>query len=165
LTEGTRERVLELLKRHTGESGTLVRFGEEAAGLELPGFVPPEEGGLADVALVAGPMWKLRRVADRLLVLDEARRALKRGGVVAVLAAGRFNWLLDPSGPELAHTHLATDLEAELGRAGFHSPVIYGLEGPLWLGRRLEAEEMKRVEREPSLMGTSLHLLGIASKV
>ena len=48
-----------------------------------------------DVALLLGPLYHLTSRDDRLRALTEAKRVVKRGGVVAVAAVSRFASLLD----------------------------------------------------------------------
>lgn len=70
--------------------------------------------------------------------------------------------------------HRPEDLREEMSAAGLTGVEILAVEGPGWLARDIEArwknEErraqlldwMRRVEKEPALLGCSLHLLGIA---
>jgi SAM-dependent methyltransferase len=48
-----------------------------------------------DVALLLGPLYHLTALEDRLTALAEARRVLRRGGVLAAAAIGRFASALD----------------------------------------------------------------------
>jgi ubiquinone/menaquinone biosynthesis C-methylase UbiE len=48
-----------------------------------------------DVVLVLGPLYHLHEQADRIRVLEEARRVVRPGGVVAVAAISRFASLFD----------------------------------------------------------------------
>jgi 2-polyprenyl-3-methyl-5-hydroxy-6-metoxy-1,4-benzoquinol methylase len=48
-----------------------------------------------DVALVLGPMYHLPSRADRLTALEEARRVVRPGGLIAVAAISRFASLFD----------------------------------------------------------------------
>ena len=48
-----------------------------------------------DVALVLGPLYHLHEHADRVLVLEEARRVVRPRGLVAVAAINRFASLFD----------------------------------------------------------------------
>jgi ubiquinone/menaquinone biosynthesis C-methylase UbiE len=52
-------------------------------------------GGSFDVVLVLGPLYHLHEQADRIRVLEEARRVVRPGGVVAVAAISRFASLFD----------------------------------------------------------------------
>jgi ubiquinone/menaquinone biosynthesis C-methylase UbiE len=49
----------------------------------------------ADIALLLGPLYHLAERSDRIAALVEARRVLRPGGVLAVIAISRFTWLLD----------------------------------------------------------------------
>jgi SAM-dependent methyltransferase len=51
--------------------------------------------GSYDVVLLLGPLYHLTARADRLRALAEARRVLRRGGVLAAAAISRFASLLD----------------------------------------------------------------------
>jgi len=154
----TLNRIVELLARQ-GEMPVVI--GHPLAGIET---MPLEPGGLAKAVLLNGPMFELRRVADRLAALDEARRSLHRGGLVAALAVSRFARLFDPQVPEAAHTHTPADLAAELTRAGFISVEVVAVEGPFWLAGKPDSTLLRRIESEPSLLGASLHLLALGRK-
>jgi SAM-dependent methyltransferase len=55
----------------------------------------PAETASYDVALLLGPLYHLPKRADRLTALEEARRVVKPGGLVAVAAISRFASLFD----------------------------------------------------------------------
>jgi SAM-dependent methyltransferase len=91
-----------------------------------------------DVVLLLGPLYHLIEREDRLLALREARRVLRRGGMLAVAAVSRFASLLDgllsghlrdPVGREMVERDLATgvhrsppDRPALFTTAYFHLP-------------------------------------------
>ncbi|RLV09051.1 SAM-dependent methyltransferase [Streptomyces griseocarneus] len=113
-----------------------------------------------DVVLLLGPLYHLLDQTDRILALDEARRVLKPGGLIAAAAISRYaslfehtatTWLdrervhdavtdilatgrHDPGrkGFTAAYFHTAEGLADELARAGFATPSVYGIEGPTW---------------------------------
>lgn len=76
-----------------------------------------------------------------------------------------------------SYFHLPEELETEIRGAGFDSVDLYAVEGPVWTAPDLEQrwadpekrcyllETLERVEREPSLIGASAHLLAFARKV
>lgn len=55
----------------------------------------PWSGNQADAVLLMGPMYHLADPAARQTALLEARRVLKRGGILAAAAIGRFTAFLD----------------------------------------------------------------------
>jgi ubiquinone/menaquinone biosynthesis C-methylase UbiE len=75
-----------------------------------------------------------------------------------------------------AFFHRPEELTGELGDAGFRLWEIVGVEGPGWLARDFERlwkdreqrdrllDSIRRVEREPALLGASAHLLAIGRK-
>lgn len=75
-----------------------------------------------------------------------------------------------------AYFHRPEDLAAEISQAGFKLQDIFGIEGPSWMlpdfdkhwnsaeSRALILEMAQRVEKEPSLLGMSAHLLAVARK-
>jgi SAM-dependent methyltransferase len=84
----------------------------------------------------------------------------------------------NPDGPieffTTAYFHLPDQLADELAEAGFAQPEVFAVEGPGWLTpdleqrwadlekRRFLLELLRRVEREPALMGASAHVLAFA---
>ena len=83
----------------------------------------------------------------------------------------------DPVGrPEFfttAYFHTPDGLVAEIERAGFSAPAIYGVEGPGWPLRQEWADPQRHeqilfaarsVETEPSLIGFSDHLIAAATR-
>ena len=75
-----------------------------------------------------------------------------------------------------AYFHRPDDLREELEAAGFEDVGVYGVEGPGWMvadfERRWQDPALRRdflqvaaaLEREPSVIGASAHLLGIGRK-
>lgn len=75
-----------------------------------------------------------------------------------------------------AYFHRPEELALEVTGAGFAEPEVVGLEGPAWLlpdiGQRWADEEhrqvlmalLRRLEKEPALLGVSAHILAIARK-
>src|ERR1017187_4299154 len=73
-----------------------------------------------------------------------------------------------------AYLHLPDRLACEMAEAGFAQPEVFAVEGPGWLTPDLEQrwadsgkrefllDCLRRVEREPALMGVSAHLLVFA---
>ena len=115
-----------------------------------------------DVVLLLGPLYHLVERADRQRALNEARRVLRAGGVVAAAAISRFAPLLDTFARELrderiwgfaegalvtgrhvpdasdelftiAYFHRPEELEAEIEESGFELVGLFGIEGPGWL--------------------------------
>jgi GrpB-like predicted nucleotidyltransferase (UPF0157 family)/ubiquinone/menaquinone biosynthesis C-methylase UbiE len=75
-----------------------------------------------------------------------------------------------------SYFHRPDDLRDELAEAGFDDPIVFGVEGPGWLmsdfvdrwtdlARRAELLRAARVlEREPSIIGVSAHMIGLGWK-
>jgi ubiquinone/menaquinone biosynthesis C-methylase UbiE len=111
-----------------------------------------------DAVLLLGPLYHLPLRADRIAALDEARRVLRPGGLVAAAAISRHALLLDqmatgrlteqtPSGTDgidataatgrtdnftTAHFHAVGELRDELVEVGFTGIELFGVEGPGW---------------------------------
>jgi SAM-dependent methyltransferase len=76
-----------------------------------------------------------------------------------------------------AYFHRPDELEAEISEAGFDLVEVVGLEGPTWLLPNIEerwANErrrttllalLRRLEKEPYLLGMSAHLVAVGRKV
>jgi GrpB-like predicted nucleotidyltransferase (UPF0157 family)/ubiquinone/menaquinone biosynthesis C-methylase UbiE len=167
----------------------------------------PQDDDSADAVLVMGPLYHLTRRADRIAALAEARRVLRREGLVAVAAISRCASTLDGLARDLtldpafvairdrdlldgqhrndgdnttyfttSYFHRPDDLRDELSDAGFEDTIVFGVEGPGWLmsdfvdrwtepARRAELLRTARVlEREPSIIGVSAHLIGLGWK-
>ena len=67
-----------------------------------------------------------------------------------------------------AYFHRVEELETEVGEAGFALETVFGVEGPGWLVHQEATEEVldvaRAVEGEPTVIGTSAHLLAIARR-
>ena len=66
-----------------------------------------------------------------------------------------------------AYFHLPAELEDELTAAGFDEACVFAVEGPGWLAHASVEQEfllelLRKVEREPTLIGVSPHLLAFA---
>ena len=55
----------------------------------------PDADGSADAVLLMGPLYHLTERADRVAALEEARRVLRPGGVLAAVGISRYASLLD----------------------------------------------------------------------
>ena len=125
-----------------------------------------------DAVLVMGPLYHLPHARERHLVLAEAVRVLRPGGLLAAAAIGRFASLFENSGlgtlalprvatavtgimetgeliepPPGAFTtaffHTPDLLAAELSEAGAEDVRVYGVEGPAWgMLKAVEAREV-----------------------
>lgn len=112
-----------------------------------------------DVVLLLGPLYHLPDPADRRKALAEARRVVRRGGLVAAAAINRYASLFEHAalahlhtermqasisdilrtatydgnrGFTLAYFHRAEELENELIKSGLHDVAVFGVEGPAW---------------------------------
>jgi ubiquinone/menaquinone biosynthesis C-methylase UbiE len=100
----------------------------------------------------------------------------RRGLITAALAEGAF--MPDDGGRfTTAYFHRPEELPGEFTDAGFAEAAVYGVEGAVWLlmdalgswlddpdRRALLLDGLRRVEREPSLLGASGHLLTVGRK-
>ena len=163
--------------------------------------------GSADAVLMLGPLYHLVERADRAKALHEARRVLKRGGVIFTAAISRFASLLDglstgnfrdaqfreivaadlasgqhrnpmnhPAYFTTAYFHRPEELHSEVREAGFGEVQIFALEGPAWcttlFGEAWEDPAQRQelmkflsaIEREPSILGASAHMIAVAHK-
>jgi len=118
----------------------------------------PEDS--ADVVLLLGPLYHLPDSADRRRALEQARRVLRPGGLLATTAVNRFAGLLDQmrarrldderverlrAGPlrdgcvsdsrefTTAYLHRPGELSAELAAAGLAAVEEFAVEGPGWM--------------------------------
>jgi len=76
----------------------------------------------------------------------------------------------------IAFFHHPDELRSEIADAGFAAPELYGLEGPGWLLPNFDKEwndsksrsklltVIRAMEREPTLIGQSAHILAVARK-
>ena len=92
--DGHRVHVVDLIASHVdtvrrtlGPAGVTAEVGD-ARGLSEP-------DSSVDVVLLLGPLYHLPAAADRRLALDQARRVLRPGGLVAVAGINRFASLFD----------------------------------------------------------------------
>ena len=172
--EGHRCTVLDPMPHHVAtarEAGLDAVVGD---GRDLP-----FDDASFDVVLVMGPMYHLPEAADRALVLAEAARVVRPGGVVAVAGIGRFAslWenacigvLAKPSvrdavtgiittgkliNPPRGHFttaffHTAASLAEELAAAGLRDVVVRSVEGPAWGQlKAVEAQGVRVNETDP----------------
>lgn len=67
-----------------------------------------------------------------------------------------------------AFFHHPDELKSELIEAGFPNPTLAAIEGPIWMppaDAQLQLTSMMRaIEREPTLIGASAHIMAIAAK-
>ena len=193
---------LEQAKSYAAKSGIAlasIRPGD-ARYLEIP-------SGSADAVLMLGPLYHLVERADRLQSLGEARRILKRDGVLFGAAITRFASLLDglstgsfrdeqfreivaadlASGQHrnptnnpfyftTAYFHRPEDLAAEFREAGLGEVQVLAVEGPSWCttffgeasDNPVQRSDLMKflsvIEREPSILGASAHMLAVARK-
>jgi SAM-dependent methyltransferase len=85
-------------------------------------------------------------------------------------ATGRPEYFMD------TFFHHPDELRAEVAKAGFATPSVYGVEGPGWLAPDFDAwwkngeyrerllQLARAVETEPSLLGVSAHLIAVATR-
>lgn len=167
LKDLTSRRILELLgEQFPAPPGSLIVDGLPEQDLSVLGYGSLTEGGLADAAYVVGPMSGMRRLADRLAALDEARHLLKRGGVVAALAVSKFAMMIDPTlAGKVTHAHSPDELASELARAGYAAVELYAVEGPYWMRDECDMATLRQMQQERSVMGISLHMLAFGRKV
>ncbi len=114
--------------------------------------------GCSDVVLLLGPLYHLQEAGDRRRALQEARRVLRVGGLLAVVAVSRWSPILGglavgllehpahlrvvqaaaktgrfdpkpPSGFTRAYLHRPEELREEVSSTGFEVLDLVGLEG------------------------------------
>ncbi|WP_030897672.1 class I SAM-dependent methyltransferase [Streptomyces sp. NRRL F-5126] len=129
-----------------------------------------EEGDATyDVVQLLGPLYHLPERADRVQALNEARRVVRPGGLVAAAAINRYSSLFEHSalahlhtprlessvsdilrtavydgrrGFTLSYFHRGEELAEELSAAGLCDVEVFGVEGPAW-------SMLKAVENQP----------------
>jgi ubiquinone/menaquinone biosynthesis C-methylase UbiE len=124
-------------------------------------------GGLSVVAAIS-------RYMSLLEVGSEGRlTAEMEASVASVIATGRYD---GHAGFVDAHLHTADELHAEMTDAGLQDVAVFGVEGPAWPaldsaglqefeGRVEAALRCARiVERDPLMINTSAHLIGVGRK-
>ena len=91
---GFRVHIVDVTPRHVAKAKEdLTRLGVTAEIGDARRL--PAETASYDVALMLGPLYHLPARADRLAALEEARRVVRPGGLVAVAAINRFASLFD----------------------------------------------------------------------
>jgi SAM-dependent methyltransferase len=161
----------------------------------------------ADAILLLGPLYHLIEREERLACLREARRVLRRGGLLWANAISHFASLLDSlshgffddpafapiverdleegqhrnptSNPKYftdAFFHRPGELSRDLLAVGFQVLEIVAIEGPGWLAHDFDRlwndpfqrerllGAVRKVEREPSVLGASAHIMAIGRK-
>lgn len=127
-------------------------------------------GGLLFAAAISRFASALDGIRENRL-LDASFRAM----VERDLTDGQHrNTTLDPVNFTTAYFHRPEELDREIRRAGFRVEGVFAVEGPAWMTPELEAQvdepdrrarlldTLRRLEREPSLLGASAHLLAVA---
>jgi SAM-dependent methyltransferase len=153
-------KLVDLVPLHVERARELAagRFAAEQG--DARSLAEPDESN--DVVLLLGPLYHLIERDDRLMALAEARRILRRGGVLAAAAISRFGPLLDTFARDIsdehvwalseralvdgvnvpdadnavfttAYFHLPDEFEAEIEATGFELEGLFGIEGPGWL--------------------------------
>jgi len=94
LRDGYRVHLVDITPRHVEEArAALAPSGLTAEVGDARHLAAPD--GSFDAALVLGPLYHLVERADRGAALEEARRVVKPGGLVAAAAISRFASLID----------------------------------------------------------------------
>jgi diguanylate cyclase (GGDEF)-like protein len=117
-----------------------------------------EPDNSADAVLLLGPLYHLLQLHDRIKALEEARRVLRPGGIVAAAVISRHAALLAAASrgrldswqrdlalatlangrhdPRLSFTaayfHTPEEAVTECQDAGFHDVTVHAIEGPMW---------------------------------
>lgn len=78
------------------------------------------ESRSADAVLLMGPLYHLTRRDDRMVALSEARRVLKRGGMIFATAVSRFASFLDGLDRGFIHDPKFIEIVKEDLRSGEH---------------------------------------------
>jgi ubiquinone/menaquinone biosynthesis C-methylase UbiE len=94
LTDGYSVHLLDIVPRHVEQAlANLAARGLTAEEADARRLSLPDDS--FDVVLVLGPLYHLHERADRIRVLEEARRVARPDGLVAVAAISRFASLFD----------------------------------------------------------------------
>lgn len=137
----------------------------------------------ADVLLMMGPLYHLTEREDRIAALKEAKRLLKKGGVILAVCItafastmyGIYNWQFDsdiyltmceeeimegrhrnPEGHNFftdAYFHRPDEFRNEIKEAGFRLENLLAVQGPCWIVQEIEEKWKNEKQRE-----TILHL-------
>ncbi len=184
--------LVDVVERHAREarSGGIPALVADATALPLP-------DASADAILLLGPLYHLVDASDRVRALVEAHRVLRPGAVLFAAALSRWakpaarTATRQADGPEAArhltailtqgydaaggdwhactYHHRPAELAAEVQAAGFGTPDIFGIEGPLGaLARQdpglTEAAVRLAAEAEREAPALSIHLLAFGRK-
>jgi ubiquinone/menaquinone biosynthesis C-methylase UbiE len=160
-----------------------------------------------DAVLLLGPLYHLQERRDRLRALEEARRVLRPGGLLAAAGISRFASTVDglarghfadprfetvvehalrdgrhtnpgrhPGWFTTAYFHLPAELEEEVRAGGYDLIGVFAVEGPGevvhdidgWLDDPAKRDTLlraiARVEAEPTMIGSSPHMLALATR-
>jgi SAM-dependent methyltransferase len=170
----------------------LVQHAREAAALQADATFAVEEADAralsdpdesADAVLLLGPLYHLQDRGDRLRALNEVRRVLRPGGVVAASVISRFTILLDAMrtgtldddaaariregalrtgrhdarhGFTTAYFHRPQELHQELREAGFEDVSLRPVEGPGWLLLAGEFDPNRETPPDPELLAAAV---------
>jgi ubiquinone/menaquinone biosynthesis C-methylase UbiE len=94
LADGHAVHLIDVTPRHVDQA--LTRLGDRGLPAEVGDARQlPFPDDCFDVVLVLGPLYHLQEQTDRIGALEEARRVVKPGGLVAVAAISRFASLFD----------------------------------------------------------------------
>ena len=128
----------------------------------------PLSSGSYDVALLLGPLYHLPQLADRLQAMREARRAVRKHGIIvaaficraAVVLDGFVKGWIDNEGAleivreqleggfaacsrggfsAVSYFHWPSEIKVELANAGFEDFGLFGVEGPAWIASDFDA--------------------------
>lgn len=165
---GHHVRMIDLVERHVEAARAAGLTAEVADARDLP-----TDDASTDVVLLLGPLYHLPP-EERRIALDEARRVLRPGGLLAAAAISRWAGLLhlaitgpwdddileaqrrvlrsgrhepDLLGFTEAWLHTPAELHAEVEAAGFGDVVVLPVEGPLGHGVDLADDIEDRLDR------------------
>ena len=152
--DGYRVRLIDPVLQHVEQAAAHGGFSAELGDARS---IPAADSS-ADAVLLLGPLYHLVDAVDRALVLTEAVRVVRPGGVVITTGISRYAALLeltglgeivddetvaeladlidtginvdDPLGFTTAYFHFAQGLSAEMTTAGLREVTVLGIEGP-----------------------------------